>query len=72
MESQKKSYLYVGAKSALPSMGLHVNYPVSCSHEHGRIWKSEEIRGFLSPWYRVFTNEMRISTKAEGMESLKI
>ena len=37
------------------------NYPVSCSAENGGIWKFEEIRGFISPRYRVWTKATIIS-----------
>ena len=37
------------------------NYPVSFQPVQGRDWKFEEIRVYLSPWYRVCTKAMIIS-----------
>ena len=42
----------------------HAKYPVSFCTEQGRRCKFGEIRGYLSPWYRVCTKAMIISKES--------
>ena len=59
IESLKMEYF--GRCKKLSSQYGPPNYPVSRSDEWGRQWKFTEIRGYLSPWYRVCTKSMFIS-----------